>query len=282
MILEIYKADNNEKINFDSNYIWMARFKITLEYDGSPYFGWQFQKNKPSVMGVIMDACKTSFGTDKFEIYGAGRTDAGVHALAQVAHLDIKTNLRPDIIRMNLNDALPATVNIRWVELVSPGFHARHDAKARSYVYHIATRRTAFGKKYAYWIKDTLDIDLMNRGAKLFEGMHDFRSFGSSEDKEASTKVQIYKVTVQKQGASVLIHIVGSHFLWKMVRRITGVLLECGRGNLNTEDIIQFMKTKSDVPAKLTVPPSGLFLERIFYDEVPEEFEPAWPMIIQE
>jgi tRNA pseudouridine38-40 synthase len=260
----------------------MARFKLILEYDGSPYYGWQFQKNKPTVMGILMDACKSAFNTDKFELYGAGRTDAGVHALAQVAHLDIKTSLRPDLIRMNINDALPATVNIRWVEAVSPTFHARHDAKARSYVYHIATRRTAFGKKYAYWIKDVLDVDLMNKAAKLFEGMHDFRSFGSSEDKEASTKVQVYRASVQKQGASIFVHIVGSHFLWKMVRRITGVLIECGRENMNSEDILQLLKSSSDIPAKLTVPPSGLFLERIFYDELPELLEPIWPMIIQE
>jgi tRNA pseudouridine38-40 synthase len=260
----------------------MARFKITLEYDGSPYYGWQYQKNKPTVMGVLMEACKSAFETDEFELYGAGRTDAGVHALAQVAHLDIKTSMRPDKMRMRLNDALPATINIRWFEPVSPGFHARHNAKARSYVYHIATRRTAFGKKYAYWIKDILDIDAMNSSAKLFEGMHDFRSFGSSEDKEASTKVQIYRINVQKQGASILIHIIGSHFLWKMVRRITGVLIECGRGNLKPEEVLQLLITQSDIPAKLTVPPSGLFLERIFYDEVPEKAEPVWPMILQE
>jgi tRNA pseudouridine38-40 synthase len=260
----------------------MARIKMTLEYDGSPYYGWQFQNNKPTVMGVLLDACKLAFGTGEFELYGAGRTDAGVHALAQVAHFDIKTNMRPDILRMKLNDALPATVNIRWAEIVPPGFHARHDAKARSYVYHIATRRTAFGKKYAYWIKDPLDIPAMNTAAKLFEGMHDFRSFGSSEDKKASTKVQVYKVNVQKQGASVLVHIVGSHFLWKMVRRITGALIECGRGNMKPDEIIQFLKSKSDIPAKLTVPPSGLFLERIYYDEVPQNFDPVWPMIIEE
>jgi len=273
---------SNERFIFGSNKLKMARFKLTLEYDGSPYYGWQFQKNKPTIMGILMDTCKSAFNTDKFELYGAGRTDAGVHALAQVAHLDINLNIRPDIIRMNLNDALPATVNIRWVEAVAPTFHARHDAKARSYVYHITTRRTAFGKKYAYWIKDLLDIDTMNKAAKLFEGMHNFRSFGRSEDKDASTKVQLYKVSIQKQGASILIHIVGSHFLWKMVRRITGVLIECGRGNMKPEEISQLFKTQSDIPAKLTVPPSGLFLERIFYDDIPELIEPIWPMIIQE
>jgi tRNA pseudouridine38-40 synthase len=260
----------------------MSRFRLLIEYDGSPYYGWQFQKNKPSVMGVLMDACKTVFNTDKFELYGAGRTDAGVHALEQVAHLDVKTNVRPDTIKIQLNDALPATVNIRGVEAATTGFHARYDAKARSYVYHIATRRTAFGKKYAYWIKDTLDTNAMNMAAKIFEGMHDFQSFGSSEDMDASTKVQVISVSVYKKEASVLIHIVGSHFLWKMVRRMAGVLIECGRGRMKPEDVKQLLKTRSDVPAKLTVPPSGLFLERIYYDKLPDKFEPVWPIVIYE
>lgn len=260
----------------------MARFFLNIEYDGSPYNGWQFQKNQTTVMGTLMDACKKVFETTKFELYGAGRTDAGVHALGQVAHLDINTSLKPDKIRMSLNDNLPATINIKSVKAVEPKFHARYDAQARSYVYHISTRRTAFGKKYAYWIKDNLRVSEMQKAASLFEGMHDFKSFGSAEDESQSTKVEILHVSVHQQGASILIHIVGSHFLWKMVRRMVGVLIECGRGNMNEKDIKQLLEKYSDRPAKLTVPPSGLFLERVYYQIVPETFEPVWPMVISE
>lgn len=258
----------------------MPRFKITLEYDGSPYHGWQFQREKPTIMGVMMDAIKEGFKTDRFELYGSGRTDSGVHALEQVAHLDFKTDLKPDKIKITLNDALPATVNILSVEKVPDKFHARYDAKARSYIYHIATRRTAFGKKYAYWIKDKLDIQSMINASKEFEGMHDFSSFGSPEDEKSSTKVKIIHCSVEKQGASILVYIVGSHFLWKMVRRITGVLIECGRGNMNSADVVKLLDTKSDLPAKLTVPPSGLFLEKVYYEKEPDTFEHRWPMII--
>jgi len=260
----------------------MARFKLTIEYDGSPYRGWQFQKNTPTVMGVLMNSCKSALGPDDFELYGAGRTDAGVHALAQVAHLDVQTRLKPDILCMRLNDALPATVNILSVEQADPGFHARYDAVARSYVYHVATRRTAFAKKYAYWVKDTLNVNVMERAGHLFEGMHDFKSFGSVLDEKQSTRVQVYLVAVQKKGASIFIQIVGSHFLWKMVRRMAGVLIACGRGSLDAKDLRRFLRANDSEPAKHTVPPAGLFLERVYYGELPADFRPVWPMPIPE
>jgi tRNA pseudouridine38-40 synthase len=260
----------------------MARYKLTIEYDGSPYYGWQFQKNKPSVMAVLMEAIKKVFDTDRFELYGSGRTDSGVHAMAQIAHLEISSKIKINKISTLLNNELPATVNIKLVEEVNLKFHARYDAKARSYVYHIATRRTAFGKKIAYWIKDFLDVEAMNSAAKKFEGLHDFSSFGSSEDEKAPSKVKIIHISVEKREASILIHIVDSHFLWKMVRRIVGVLIECGRGNMGPDDISQLLMNYSDLPAKYTVPPSGLFLEKVYYDKIPESLNPVWPMIIPE
>jgi len=260
----------------------MPRFKLTIEYDGSSYHGWQFQKNKPTVMGVLMNACKAALGVGAFELYGAGRTDAGVHALAQVAHLDVQTRLTPEILCLRLNDALPATVNIREAEAVEANFHARYDAVARSYVYHVSARRTAFAKKYAYWIKDSLDIRAMERAGHLFEGMHDFKSFGVVQDEKQSTRVQVYLVAVQKEGASIFIQIVGSHFLWKMVRRVAGVLIACGRGKMDAKDIRRFLKLNDPEPARHTAPPAGLFLERVYYGQLPTDFRPVWPMVIPE
>lgn len=258
----------------------MPRYKLTLEYDGSPYYGWQFQKNQTTVMGVLSDAIKKVFETSKFEIYGSGRTDAGVHALGQVAHLDVQTRLNPETIKIKLNENLPATVNVKNITTVNSNFHARYDAVARSYIYHIAARRTAFGKKYAYWVRDKLNTEAMNIAAVLFTGMHDFRSFGSAEEEGQSTKVQIIQLRVVQYESSIYIHIVGSHFLWKMVRRIAGVIIECGRNKLTKSDIQRFLDNYSDIPAKLTVPPAGLFLEKVFYTEVPNSYEPVLPMII--
>lgn len=124
----------------------MSRFKLIIEYDGTRYSGWQVQKNARTVQGEIIGAIKKVFKSDDFDFQGAGRTDAGVHALMQVAHLDIRTNLNEEKIRYALNDNLPADINILSVEKTSKNFHARKDAKYRSYLYIISKRRTAFAK----------------------------------------------------------------------------------------------------------------------------------------
>jgi tRNA pseudouridine38-40 synthase len=243
----------------------MPRFKLTIEYEGTRFSGWQVQKNARTVQGEINDAIGTVFGTHGFEFYGSGRTDAGVHALQQVAHLDIKTVLAPEIIRMKLNDELPADINIIEIEKAHDGFHARHDALARSYLYQISQRRTAFGKRFVWWVKDPLDVVKMRQTAELFLGLNNFQSFTADDPEEKSTKVHINSIDVQQAGDLILIRIVGSHFIWKMVRQIIGVLAEVGRGKMPLNDVKKFLYTKSDEPAKLTAPPSGLFLERVYY-----------------
>jgi tRNA pseudouridine38-40 synthase len=243
----------------------MGRFKLIIEYEGTRFSGWQVQKNARTVQGEFNNAIGKVFGTHGFEFYGSGRTDAGVHALQQVAHLDIKTVLAPEIIRMKLNDELPADINIIEVEKASDEFHARHDAMARSYLYQISRRRTAFGKRFVWWIKDPLDIVKMRETAEMFIGLKDFQSFTADDPEEKSTKVHINSIDVQQAGDLILIRIVGSHFIWKMVRQIIGVLAEVGRGKMPLNDVKKFLHAKSDEPAKLTAPPSGLFLERVYY-----------------
>jgi tRNA pseudouridine38-40 synthase len=243
----------------------MSRYKLTLEYEGTKYTGWQMQKGGKSVQGEILDACRDLFDQDSIEIYGAGRTDSGVHALAQVAHLEVNTDLIPLKIKYGINDRLPSDISILNVEEVNPKFHARHDAIARSYIYQISRRRTAFGKKYVWWIKDNLDLNLMKVAASKFQGLKDYRSFTDESQESGSTKVEIKHAAVYEFGDLIIFHVIGSHFLWKQVRRMTGVLVEAGRGKLSPEDILSFFKTPSDIPAKLTAPPSGLFLERVYY-----------------
>jgi tRNA pseudouridine38-40 synthase len=243
----------------------MARFKFVIEYEGTRFSGWQVQKNARTVQGEVNAAIGKVFGTHNFEFYGSGRTDAGVHALQQAAHLEIKTMLAPEIIRIKLNDELPADINIIEIEKASADFHARHDAMARSYLYQISRRRTAFGKRFVWWVKDPLDIVKMRQTAEMFLGLKDFQSFTADDPEEKSTKVHINSIDVQQAGDLILIRIVGSHFIWKMVRQIIGVLAEVGRGKMPLNDVKKFLHTKSDEPAKLTAPPSGLFLERVYY-----------------
>lgn len=243
---------------------------MILEYEGTRYSGWQMQKGGKSIQGEILDACRELFGQEDIEIYGAGRTDGGVHALGQVAHLDIVTDLTPLRIKYGINDRLPSDISILDVEEVSPKFHSRHDAIARSYIYQISRRRTAFGKKFVWWIKDTLDINLMNEAASKFVGLKDFRSFTDELQEQRSTKVEIKYAQLSDFKDIIVFHVIGSHFLWKQVRRMTGVLVEAGRGKLSSKEIESFFKTHSDLPAKYTAPPSGLFLEKVYYrdDEI--------------
>lgn len=245
----------------------MPRFKLTIEYEGTRYSGWQVQKNARTVQGEIIGAIKKVFSTNDFDFQGAGRTDSGVHALNQVAHLEIKTTLSTEKIKFALNDNLPSDINILSVEKVSANFHARKDAKYRSYLYIISQRRTALAKKYVWWIKDELDLKKMDYTSKHFIGVKDFRSFAELDKEENSTLVKIDEIQMKKEGSLILVRIVGTHFLWKMVRRMIGVLVEIGRGNLSESDLINFLEMKSKMPSQFTAPPSGLYLEKIFYTE---------------
>ncbi len=245
----------------------MPRFRLTIEYDGSRYSGWQMQKGGKSVQGELLDACKELFKSEYVEIYGAGRTDSGVHALGQVAHLEIQTDLQPLRIRYGINDRLPMDISVLNVEEAESGFHARHDAVARSYIYQISRRRTALGKKYVWWIKDQLDTARMNEAARQLTGLKDFRSFTDENQEQGSTKMELKHAYVNDFGDLLVFHVVGSHFLWKQVRRMTGVIVEAGRGKLLPAEIEKFFRSRSDIPSSLTAPPSGLFLEKVYYNK---------------
>lgn len=243
----------------------MARFKLTLEYEGTRFNGWQKQKEGKTVQGILIDAAREIFNSDKVDVQGSGRTDRGVHALEQVAHLDADTNLREDVIRLKFNDLLPHDINILKVEKASGKFHARHDAVSRTYLYQIAKRRTAFGKEYVWWVKDELDIQKMKTAAEYFVGFHDFISFTDKVLKNEESRVELTELRIEEYGTLILIRITASHFLWKMVRRIVGTLVETGRGKIKPEKIKEYLMKQSEEPAKFTAPPSGLFLEKVLY-----------------
>jgi tRNA pseudouridine38-40 synthase len=247
----------------------VPRFKLTIEYAGTRYSGWQIQKNARTVQGEIDRAVRTVTARKDFELYGSGRTDAGVHALAQVAHLDVATSLPPHTLIERLNTELPADINILAAQVVPHRFHARHDAVARRYLYQIALRRTAFNKAFVWWVKDPLSVDRMRQAGDAFVGFKDFGAFAESDahcDAERSTDVLVDRLDIEPAGDLVVVGIEGSHFLWKMVRRLVGVLVEIGRGKLAPEAAARLMSGPSDAPARLTAPASGLFLERVYYE----------------
>jgi tRNA pseudouridine38-40 synthase len=258
----------------------VPRFKLTIEYAGTRYSGWQIQKNAKTIAGEIDRAVRTVTGRTDFELYGSGRTDAGVHALAQVAHLDVATTVPAETLRRRLNDELPADINILAARPVPHRFHARHDALARRYLYQIARRRTAFAKAFVWWVKEPINVARMREAARAFVGMRDFRAFSAADASDAgdegppSTLVLVNRVDLVEDGDLILVSVGGSHFLWKMVRRIVGVLVEVGRGGLAPGAVAAFLAEGSPAPARLTAPPSGLFLDKVYYKGDPPDAPP--------
>jgi tRNA pseudouridine38-40 synthase len=244
----------------------VPRFKLIIEYAGTRYSGWQKQKNARTVQGELERAVAAVTGERAFDCQGSGRTDAGVHAVMQVAHLDLRKGLPPEALRRRLNDELPSDVTILAATQAPHRFHARHSATARSYLYQVSRRRTAFAKSYVWWVKEPLDLRRMRDAARLFVGLHDFRSFTDDDPDEKSMMVTMEEVAVGESGDLLLVRILGSHFLWKMVRRMVGVLIAVGRGALDATDVARFLAERSAEPARLTAPASGLFLERVFYE----------------
>lgn len=243
----------------------MPRFKLTIEYAGTRYSGWQVQKNARTIQGEIDRAVREVTGARDVELYGAGRTDAGVHALGQVAHLDVRTAFPAETLRRRINDELPADINILRADPVPHRFHARHDAVSRGYLYQVARRRTAFAKPLVWWVREPLSVDAMRRAAAVFEGFNDFASFTDDDPEEKSTRVAVSRVRVEEAGALILVRVEGSHFLWKMARRMVGVMVAAGLSTLDEGDVESLLREPSRMPAELTAPPSGLFLERVSY-----------------
>jgi tRNA pseudouridine38-40 synthase len=255
-------ADRKEK----AVALFRYKYRLTLEYDGTGFSGWQSQTNARSIQGTLIDAARELFGGE-VDLQGAGRTDAGVHALAQVAHLETPRPLAQQRIIHGLNDLLPAPINVLKVEEAPKGFHARHSARQRSYLYLISRARTAFGKRYVWWVKDDLDIERMQAAAEIFRGFHDFASFADRRiDKHVSTEVQIDRTELVTWGDLIAFRITGSHFLWKMVRRLVGIMVEAGRGSLSPVEIRRMLSEASALPAQFTAPPSGLFLAQVLYE----------------
>jgi tRNA pseudouridine38-40 synthase len=245
----------------------MPTYRLDLEYEGTRYRGWQEQQNARSVSGELKRAVGDA-GGDVVELGGAGRTDAGVHALHQVAHLRLRTAVEPRRFRLALNDGLPHDVHVLALRQVPDRFHARHDAVLRSYVYQISRRRTALAKRNVWWIKRTLDPARIEEAAGGLAGMHDFSNFCERPQDQTSTRVLVDRAEVANDGALILVRLVASHFLWKMVRRVVGTLVRVGAGELTQRDFAELVRgggSRGLTTAEWTAPPSGLFLERVIY-----------------
>jgi tRNA pseudouridine38-40 synthase len=249
----------------------MSTFKLLIEYDGTRYSGWQEQKNARTVMGEIRGAAREVFRSE-VEMQGAGRTDAGVHALGQVAHMRVASDVKhaPEVIKRRLNDLLPADIVVLQVERVPRNFHARHDARSRVYIYQISRRKQAFTKRYVWWVKEDLDVGRMRRAISLLVGRHDFVCFRAADAArpDESTIVVVEHAEIETEEDMIQIRIEASHFLWRMVRRVIGALVKVGKGEVTIDDFEKLLDGRCDSRldvAAWTAPASGLFLEDIRY-----------------
>ncbi len=240
------------------------RYKLILEYEGTNFSGWQKQHDARTIQGDLLKGAERVFGPIAMDIQGCGRTDSGVHALAYVAHLEVTSELEPEIVLLSLNDTLPKDIALLSVEVVDRRFHARHSCVARSYIYQLKRRKSAFAKRYNWWIKEELDVAAMQSAAAIMVGMHDFASFAEKQELKKSTKVLVHMVQLLETEDGLMLRVVGSHFLWHMVRRIVGVLIEIGCHRLTEGDVRSLLGTSAAF--NYTAPAAGLFFERALYD----------------
>jgi len=254
-------------------------YRLDLEYHGARYRGWQAQKNAMGVANALEAACRQVF-KGAHDIYGAGRTDAGVHALRQVAHVRCEGLKAPGKNPvMGLNDHLPPDVAVLKAAPVDNAFHARTSAIERVYLYQVLRRRSAFGADQAWWVKDRLDLAAMQEAARQLEGQHDFAAFSDLDpEKPKGTALKLAPIQLLEAGPLLLLRFRARHFLWKMVRRMTGYLVEVGRGRYKAAGTAAMFAQDRKVLAPYTAPPQGLLLERVLYPG--EKFEgPLMPVL---
>ncbi len=242
--------------------------RLLIEYEGTRYAGWQVQKNSRTVAGEILEAIRSELGETP-RLFGAGRTDHGVHAEGQVANFETRARLPSSTIADALNRSLPADIHILRAEDVGSAFHARHDALSRRYRYQIASRRSAFFKRLIWWVPRPLDLPSMQRAAALLPGRHDFSSFADRSEPIREPRVRVLAADVRRRDFLTSFRIEADHFLPRMVRRIVGVLVQIGAGEIPPEAMGRYLEKPVDDPARWTAPPSGLFLESVRYPAGP-------------
>jgi tRNA pseudouridine38-40 synthase len=244
---------------------------LTVAYDGTNYCGWQFQENGVSVFETLEQAIKQTIGTDALErpLLGASRTDAGVHALGQRAHLALREPLKIPSGKLPqvLNSALPKDIAVTFAEQVSAGFHPIWDAKSKTYVYKIFNHnhRNPLLWPYSAFVPELLDISAMHEACRHFIGEHDFAAFCAAGSSAKTTVRQIYSLCVTKQNHVIEITINGTGFLYNMVRIIAGTLVFVGLGKIGPGDIPAIILSKDRTKAGKTMPAKGLTLLEIFY-----------------
>lgn len=245
----------------------MRNIKLTIEYDGKCYNGWQKQPNKLNIQGEIERAIY-NITKEEVDLIGSGRTDAGVHALGQVANFKTNSEISIEKLPLAINSQLKNSIVIKEAEEVNERFHSRYNAKRKTYRYIINNSKcgTAIYRNLEYSYPFKLDAEKMKQASKYFEGEHDFKAFKSSGTSSKNSVRTIYKAIVKQEGEKIIIELTGNGFLYNMVRIISGTLLDVGLGKIQPEEIPNMIESKDRQRAGKTLPAHGLYLVEVKYD----------------
>lgn len=245
----------------------MRNIKLTIEYDGKCYNGWQKQPNKLNIQGEIERAIY-NITKEEVNLIGSGRTDAGVHALGQVANFKTNSEIPIEKLPIAINSQLKNSIVIKEAEEVDERFHSRYNAKHKTYRYIINNSKcgTAIYRNLEYSYPFKLDAEKMKQASKYFEGEHDFKAFKSSGTSSKNSVRTIYKAIVKQEGEKIIIELTGNGFLYNMVRIISGTLLDVGLGKIRAEEIPEIIESKDRQRAGKTLPAHGLYLVEVKYD----------------
>lgn len=251
----------------------MHNIKLTLAYDGTDFHGWQIQPGQATIQGSLTEVLR-KITQENIQVHAAGRTDAGVHALGQVAHFKARSELTAEEYQRAFNALLPPAIRVVFAEEVGPDFHARWNALAKTYQYRFYRGRVVppFAWRFVLHYPFPLDEEAMMRAARVFEGEHDFTSFAASsgseeEDQDRTTLRVIYSAEVMREGEELIFRVRGKSFLRYMVRKMAGTLIETGKSRLKPEEIASLFEIKDRSKSGMTMPPQGLCLVAVEYPE---------------
>ena len=241
-------------------------YKLTIRYDGSRYYGWEHQPDKPTIQGKLEDVLTRMTGTP-VDVIGAGRTDAGVHARAMVANAVLDTTLAPEKIQDYMNRYLPDDICVLDVRAASERFHARYKAVGKAYCYtcYVGRLKPVFDRKYVLTLDYEPDVEAMQRAAALLVGEHDFKSFCGNPKMKKSTVRLVDSIEIVRKHDYIYLNFHGTGFLQNMVRILTGTLLEVGQGKRAPEEMPDILQARDRTRAGYTVPPQGLCLMKVDY-----------------
>lgn len=246
----------------------MRNIKLIIEYDGKDYNGWQKQPDKLNIQGEIEKAIQNITG-ETVELYASGRTDAGVHALGQVANFKTSSHIPIQKMAIAINSQVKKSIRIIQAEEVEEDFHSRYNCKKKTYRYIInnSEHGSAIYRNMEYHMPVKLDIESMKKSIKYFEGEHDFKAFKSSGTSSKSSVRTIYKAEIKTNGDRIIIELTGNGFLYNMVRIIAGTVVDVGLGKIKPEEIPDIIEKQDRTRAGKTLPPQGLYLVKVEYDK---------------